>query len=66
MRTKRFAYFEYETGKRELYDLQEDPYELKNIYKSVRPALSSDLRARLEELKDCSGQRCRTAEDRDP
>ena len=66
VRTKRYAYFEYESGKRELYDLQEDPYELKNIYKKVDPALLSDLRARLEELKDCSGQRCRTAEDREP
>ena len=66
VRTKRYAYFEYETGERELYDLQEDPYELKSIHQSVDPALLSDLRARLEELKDCSGQRCRTAEDRGP
>jgi arylsulfatase A-like enzyme len=66
VRTKRYAYFEYKTGERELYDLQEDPYELKNIHQSVDPALLSDLHARLEGLKDCSGQRCRTAEDQGP
>jgi N-acetylglucosamine-6-sulfatase len=64
VRTKRYAYFEYDSGERELYDLQEDPYELKSIHQSVDPALLSDLRSRLEELNDCSGQRCRTAEDR--
>jgi N-acetylglucosamine-6-sulfatase len=66
VRTKRYAYYEYETGARELYDLQEDPYELKSIHQSADPALLSDLGARLEELKACSGQRCRTAEDRGP
>jgi N-acetylglucosamine-6-sulfatase len=66
VRTERYAYYEYETGARELYDLQEDPYQLKSIHQSADPALLSDLRARLEDLEDCTGKRCRTAEDRGP
>ena len=62
VRTERYAYFEYETGERELYDLQEDPYERKSIHQSADSALLSVLHARLEELKDCSGERCREVE----
>jgi N-acetylglucosamine-6-sulfatase len=44
----------------ELYDLNEDPYELENVaedpdYAEVR----DDLATRLDELKDCSGEECR-------
>lgn len=62
VRTERYAYFEHETGERELYDLQVDPYELKSIHESADPALLEDLRARLEALKDCAGNACREAD----
>jgi N-acetylglucosamine-6-sulfatase len=66
VRAERYAYYEYESGVRELYDLQEDPYQLKSIHQSADPALLSYLRARLEELEDCTGRRCRTAGDQRP
>jgi len=59
VRTERYAYFEYQSGVRELYDLQVDPYELKSIHESADPALLEDLRARLEALKHCAGDACR-------
>lgn len=31
LETERWAYIEYSTGERELYDLQRDPYELRNL-----------------------------------
>ncbi|MGZ4124286.1 MAG: sulfatase family protein [Actinomycetota bacterium] len=55
MRTPRFAYVEYVTGERELYDLQgtrgpADPFELRNVagtprYADAEARLSQDLRA---------------------
>jgi hypothetical protein len=36
---------------------------LKNAYESADPALVEDLKARLEALRDCSGDGCREAED---
>jgi arylsulfatase A-like enzyme len=54
MRTPRFAYVEYVTGERELYDLTgvrgpPDPYELRNVadsprYRSIRSRLAAELR----------------------
>ena len=62
VRTERYAYFEYENGERELYDLHKDPYELKSIDESADPALLADLRARLEALRHCTGDSCRKAD----
>jgi arylsulfatase A-like enzyme len=53
-------YVEYEGGERELYDLGTDPYELTNRYAGTPPA---GLASRLQELKSCSGDSCRAAED---
>jgi N-acetylglucosamine-6-sulfatase len=55
VRTARYDYVEYETGEKELYDLNADPTELTNIYASASPALLSNLRARLDALKSCAG-----------
>lgn len=52
-------YVEYRNGERELYDLGEDPHELRNIYSGRPPA---DLKARLEDLRRCAGATCRSAE----
>jgi N-acetylglucosamine-6-sulfatase len=55
-------YIEYGDGFKEYYDLNADPYELRNLvyYGAVAP---TDLRTRLQALKGCAGATCRTAED---
>ena len=63
VRTETHKYIEYDTGIKELYDLEADPYELESIHESADPALVEDLKARLEVLKSCSEEGCREAED---
>src|SRR5918998_1052094 len=63
VRTETHKYVEYESGERELYELEADPYELENVYEGADPALIEDLKARLEALKGCSEDGCREAED---
>jgi N-acetylglucosamine-6-sulfatase len=55
-------YIEYGDGFKEYYDLNADPNELRNLvyYGEVPP---TDLRTRLQALKGCAGDTCRTAED---
>jgi N-acetylglucosamine-6-sulfatase len=63
IRTETYKYIEHASGARELYDLQDDPYELDSIPPSAEPALIANLKARLAALKACSEQSCRDAED---
>ena len=56
-------YIEYGDGFKELYDLKRDPYELNNSY-NANPA-PADLAPRLQTLKSCAGNNCRTAEGKD-
>ncbi len=63
VRTRDMLYVEYTTGERELYDLRADPYQLTSLhddpaYADERAALSE----RLEALKGCAAEGCRTAE----
>jgi arylsulfatase A-like enzyme len=60
--TNRYTYVEYGTGERELYNRQEDPYQLESIHKTADPALLQALHAQLMTLKACSGKSCETAE----
>jgi len=53
-------YVEYSDGKRELYGLGGDPYELRDKYPAVKP--SSGLVSRLHALKSCAADSCRAAE----
>ena len=60
IRTERYVYAEYNNGDRELYDLQNDPYELQSLhnspaYASVRQVLAN----RLHKLRKCAGATCR-------
>ena len=58
-------YIEYGDGFKEYYDLNADPYELRNlVYYGEVP--QTDLRTRLQALKGCAGNTCRTAEDGGP
>lgn len=63
VRTEDRLYVEYETGERELYDLEADPYQLQNIAGSeAGPDEEAALAARLDALRDCAGESCRAAE----
>jgi N-acetylglucosamine-6-sulfatase len=67
VRTSRYNYVEYETGEKELYDLNADPTELTNIYNRAPQTLRSDLKSRLDALKTCaragtSATSCKRAE----
>ncbi|MEV4115247.1 sulfatase [Nonomuraea sp. NPDC049695] len=62
LRTDQYAYVEYGTGEKQLYDLHDDPYELRNLAASADPALLSDLEARLSAMAACSGATCRQAD----
>jgi hypothetical protein len=53
-------YAEHDTGERELYDLQNDRFELVSrpndpAYASVKAQLAADL----DQLKSCAGSSCR-------
>jgi arylsulfatase A-like enzyme len=64
VRTPRYLYVEYSTGERELYDVQNDPYELHNEVPYARIALLKVLSSEVAALKDCKAAACRAAEDR--
>jgi N-acetylglucosamine-6-sulfatase len=61
IRTARYLYAEYWNGEHELYDLAEDPYELRS--RDADPAydlIEQELAARLAWLRTCAGDSCRT------
>jgi N-acetylglucosamine-6-sulfatase len=62
VRTQDYLYVEYESGERELYDLANDPYQLENSYPGADPAFLRKMHNRLEALKGCTEEACRTAE----
>ena len=64
VRTGGYAYHYYpETGEEELYDLGADPFQLQSLHEDPAYAtVKADLRSRLEALRDCAGEACRTAE----
>ncbi len=63
IRADTHKYVEYESGEKELYDLQADPYELDNIYETTDPAPVQDLKTKLDALESCTGAGCWEAED---
>jgi arylsulfatase A-like enzyme len=63
VRTEDFKYVEYGNGEEELYDLEEDPYELESLHETADSSLVEDLKARLEALRDCAYEGCQEAED---
>ena len=62
VRTANHLYVEYRTGERELYDLGDDPYELRSRHRSASSELNRRLASRLDELRGCAADGCRRAE----
>jgi arylsulfatase A-like enzyme len=59
IRTKRYLYANWSTGEKELYDLQEDPAELRNVAGSApHRAVQRQLALRLQSLLSCTGVSC--------
>ena len=59
LRTYRYAYVEYSTGERELYDLDIDPFEQQSVHTDPRYArVLRVLEARLAQLRTCEGEAC--------
>jgi N-acetylglucosamine-6-sulfatase len=56
-------YIEWVSGEKEYYDLSKDPDQLQNAYSQADPALMEALARRLEALRSCAKEACRTAED---
>jgi arylsulfatase A-like enzyme len=60
IRTQRYVYAEYRNGDRELYDLQNDPYELQSLHNAPAYApVRQALKTRLHSLEHCAGASCR-------
>jgi hypothetical protein len=62
LRTPLYAYIEYVTGERELYDLKKDPYQSQNIASEAPSALLQQLATHVAALRQCAADSCRTAE----
>jgi N-acetylglucosamine-6-sulfatase len=62
VRTTNYLYVRYGTGERELYDLGDDPYELRSRHRTASSELKSRLASRLDELRGCAAVGCRSAE----
>jgi N-acetylglucosamine-6-sulfatase len=60
VRTSRWLYVDYESGARELYDLQADPEQLESLHADPRYRMVHEkLRSVLQKLQDCAGADCR-------
>jgi arylsulfatase A-like enzyme len=66
VRTRDYLYVEWDVGEYELYDQQNDRYELENLYQRADPAFITELRAWMDRLASCAGIWCRAAEDEQP
>jgi arylsulfatase A-like enzyme len=60
--TQKYMFVEYDTGEHELYDLSVDPYQLQSQPRTTANGqLYSELQARLNALRNCSGTGTTTA-----
>lgn len=62
LRTQHWLYVEYLNGERELYDRQNDPYEIDNIISTAPAAIVAALHSQLQALRACTGASCRVAD----
>jgi N-acetylglucosamine-6-sulfatase len=59
LRDPRWFYAEYRNGDRELYDLRNDPHELRSLHADpAHAAVLQDLAGRLARLRACAGSAC--------
>ncbi len=59
IRTERYMYAEHDTGEKELYDLQKDPFELQSRHSAPAYAsVKAQLADRLHKLQNCAGSGC--------
>lgn len=66
VRTARWSLVRYR-GVRdtELYDLQEDPFQLQSLHRTADRALIRELVMQLRDLRRCAGEECRAAENQE-
>jgi N-acetylglucosamine-6-sulfatase len=59
VRTDRYVYAEHSTGEKELYDLQTDPWQTRNLWQvpSAQPIWNA-LAGQLKRLRHCQGPSC--------
>jgi N-acetylglucosamine-6-sulfatase len=62
LRTGRYLFVRYATTEKELYDLNNDPYELESLHDTASIELKERLESRLDALEGCAAQSCRSAE----
>jgi arylsulfatase A-like enzyme len=63
IRTERYLYAEHKSGAKELYDLQNDPYELQSLHADPGyAAVKAELASRLHAIRNCAGSTCRVYE----
>ena len=58
LRTQEYAYIEYVTGERELYDFADDPYELNNLVSSTNKNFLGQMSEWLACMRICVGGDC--------
>ncbi|MEK6328219.1 MAG: sulfatase [Actinomycetota bacterium] len=59
IRTERYMYAEHDTGEEELYDLNNDQFELRSRHNSPAYAsVQAELATRLHRLQNCAGSSC--------
>jgi N-acetylglucosamine-6-sulfatase len=59
VRTQRYIYAEYGSGERELYDLENDPYELQSLHADPSYApIQGALANLLNQVRTCAGPSC--------
>ncbi len=67
LRTEKYLFVRYKTGEpgvyeHELYNLEEDPHQLQNVYDSAPEDLLEEFNTRLDALRQCEAEDCRAAE----
>lgn len=66
LRTAEYKYVEHNGTTRELYDLVNDPYELRNEYLNAPPDFIGQVSALLATYKVCAGSGCRAIDSLSP
>lgn len=62
VRSERFAYYQWDSGETELYDLHTDPFQLRSIAGVGAWLIEQELAAAADRLAACQGASCRMAD----